>query len=94
MNFLNLNFGGLKMGKQMKIGEWLDVWFDVYAKPEYAENTVKLYEDARRRLKRNSPDIENRDSLGSNIFHQLQHLSHHFRIDAVLAVVSNCCPPL
>lgn len=49
------------MGKQMKIGEWLDVWFDVYAKPEYAENTVKLYEDARRRLKRNSADIENRE---------------------------------
>lgn len=49
------------MGKQMKIGEWLDVWFGVYAKPEYAENTVKLYEDARSWLKRNSPDIENRE---------------------------------
>lgn len=46
------------MNKRMKIGEWLDVWFETYAKPEYAENTVKLYEDARRRLQRNFPDIE------------------------------------
>ena len=46
------------MGKQMKIGKWLDVWFEAYAKPVYAPNTLRLYMDARERMQRNSPGIE------------------------------------
>ena len=46
------------MGKQMKIGKWLDVWFEAYAKPVYAPNTLSLYMDARERMQKNSPGIE------------------------------------
>lgn len=47
------------MGKQMKIGKWLDVWFEAYAKPVYASNTLRLYMDARERMQRNSPGLKN-----------------------------------
>jgi len=38
------------MEKQMKIAIWLDVWFETYAKPVYASNTLRLYMDVRERM--------------------------------------------
>lgn len=40
------------------IGEWLDIWFEVYAIPEYAANTISLYSDSRKRVQKMFPDIE------------------------------------
>ena len=40
------------------IGEWLDVWYEVYAVPEYASKTLEIYRDARKRLSRRFPEIE------------------------------------
>lgn len=36
--------------KVCTIGEWLDVWYEVYAVPEYASKTLEIYRDARKRL--------------------------------------------
>lgn len=36
--------------KVCTIGEWLDVWYEVYAVPEYAPKTLEIYRDARKRL--------------------------------------------
>ena len=44
--------------KVCTIGEWLDVWYEVYAVPEYASKTLEIYRDARKRLSRRFPDIE------------------------------------
>lgn len=41
----------------MRIGEWLDTWFEVYT-GEKAERTVEVYRDARRRLRCHYPEIE------------------------------------
>lgn len=38
--------------KVCTIGEWLDVWYEVYAVPEYASKTLEIYRDARKRLSR------------------------------------------
>ena len=46
-----------KMSENMRIGEWLDTWFEVYT-GEKAERTVEVYRDARRRLRCHYPDIE------------------------------------
>ena len=32
--------------KVCTIGEWLDVWYEVYAVPEYAPKTLEIYRDA------------------------------------------------
>ena len=40
--------------KVCTIGEWLDVWYEVYAVPEYAPKTLEIYRDARKRLSRKS----------------------------------------
>ena len=40
--------------KVCTIGEWLDVWYEVYAVPEYAPKTLEIYRDARKRLSRRS----------------------------------------
>ena len=45
--------------KVCTIGEWLDVWYAVYAVPEYASKTLEIYRDARKRLSRRFPEIEN-----------------------------------
>ena len=45
--------------KVCTIGEWLDVWYEVYAVPEYASKTLEIYRDARKRLSRRFPEIEN-----------------------------------
>ena len=45
--------------KVCTIGEWLDVWYEVYAVPEYAPKTLEIYRDARKRLSRRFPEIEN-----------------------------------
>lgn len=44
--------------KVCTIGEWLDVWYEVYAVPEYASKTLEIYRDARKRLSRHFPEIE------------------------------------
>ena len=44
--------------KVCTIGEWLDVWYEVYAVPEYAPKTLEIYRDARKRLSRGFPEIE------------------------------------
>ena len=44
--------------KVCTIGEWLDVWYEVYAVPEYASKTLEIYRDARKRLSRRFPEIE------------------------------------
>lgn len=44
--------------KVCTIGEWLDVWYEVYAVPEYAPKTLEIYRDARKRLSRRFPEIE------------------------------------
>lgn len=44
--------------KGCTIGEWLDVWYEVYAVPEYASKTLEIYRDARKRLSRRFPEIE------------------------------------
>ena len=44
--------------KVCTIGEWLDVWYEVYAVPEYASKTLEIYRDARKRLSRGFPEIE------------------------------------
>ena len=31
--------------KVCTIGEWLDVWYEVYAVPEYASKTLEIYRD-------------------------------------------------
>lgn len=46
--------------KEMKIGEWMDEWFQVYT-GEMAEKTISIYKDARRRLKCHYPEIEEMD---------------------------------
>lgn len=46
-----------KMSENMRIGEWLDTWFEVYT-GEKAERTVEVYRDARRRLRCHYPEIE------------------------------------
>lgn len=45
--------------KTYTIGDWLNIWFEVYAIPEYAANTVSLYLNSRKRVQKNFPDIEN-----------------------------------
>ena len=37
--------------KVCTIGEWLDVWYEVYAVPEYAPKTLEIYRDARKKSK-------------------------------------------
>lgn len=44
--------------KVCTIGEWLDIWYEVYAVPEYAPKTLEIYRDARKRLSRRFPEIE------------------------------------
>lgn len=44
--------------KEYTIGEWLDVWFDVYAKSSLKSNTIAIYADARRRIARHFPETE------------------------------------
>lgn len=56
--------------KVCAIGEWLDVWYEVYAVPEYASKTLEIYEMPERdyrggsrkskthfKVRRNSPRI-------------------------------------
>lgn len=45
--------------KVCTVGEWLDVWYEVYAVPEYASKTLEIYRDARKRLSRRFPEIKN-----------------------------------
>ena len=44
--------------KVCTIGEWLDVWYEVYAVPEYAPKTLEIYRDARKRLIENGSDAK------------------------------------
>lgn len=40
------------------IGEWLDIWFETYAKSSLKTNSIAIYADARRRIASHFPDIE------------------------------------
>ena len=42
------------------IGEWADIWFNLFAKSQLSENTCEIHADARRRLTRHYPDFENK----------------------------------
>ena len=46
------------MNEQVKIGEWLDDWFEIYAKAELEPSTISIYADARRRFSRYYPEVE------------------------------------
>ena len=46
------------MNEQVKIGEWLDDWFEIYAKPELKPSTISIYADARQRFSRYYPEVE------------------------------------
>ena len=51
------------MNEQVKIGEWLDIWFEIYAKPVLEPSTISIYTDARRRFNRYYPELE-QENLG------------------------------
>lgn len=40
------------------VGEWLDVWLEVYAPVMYKLKTLDSYRDSRDRMKRNCPELE------------------------------------
>lgn len=44
--------------KEYTIGQWMDIWFEVYANVDLKESTVKIYRDARRRFTCEYPEIE------------------------------------
>lgn len=46
------------MNEQVKIGDWLDDWFEIYAKAELEPSTISIYADARRRFSRYYPEVE------------------------------------
>lgn len=66
--------------KEMKIGEWLDEWFEVYT-GEMADKTIATYRDARRRLNCHFPEIEERrlgELLPKTFQNILNELGHHY----------------
>lgn len=56
VKYREIQFGGFKM-QEMTIGEWLDQWFEVYTE-DLAESTVAIYRDARRRVSKDYPELE------------------------------------
>ena len=53
-----------KMLETITIGEWTDFWLNNYARASLKENTLKIYQDARRRLFQEYPDIVSRPLSG------------------------------
>ena len=69
--------------KEMKIGEWLDEWFEVYT-GEMADKTIATYRDARRRLNCHFPEIEERrlgELLPKTFQNILNELGHHYSVN-------------
>ena len=50
--------------KTHTIGDWVDFWLNNYARASLKENTLKIYQDARRRLFQEYPDIVSRPLSG------------------------------
>lgn len=49
-----------KVKTEYTIGEWLDIYLEVYAKPNIAVNTLRIHKDARRRTAIMFPGVEDR----------------------------------
>lgn len=47
-------------GKEYTIGEWMNIWFEVYAKEQLRPNTIFIHQNARKRAVKASPDIESK----------------------------------
>ena len=54
--------------KEYTIGEWMDIWFDVYAEVNLRKSTIKIYKDARRRFLSEYPNIESLHLSNLTIF--------------------------
>ena len=65
--------------KVCTIGEWLDVWYEVYAVPEYASKTLEIYRDARKRLSRRFPEIKARFKVRRNSPRIAAHAAPYLR---------------
>ncbi|WP_099203717.1 tyrosine-type recombinase/integrase [Scatolibacter rhodanostii] len=50
-----------KNNNEYTIGEWMDVWFKVYAKVQLRASTIKIHKNARKRIQNKYPTFENKN---------------------------------